>query len=120
VTWDAESWDPQGMHNTGVLTSRLVALFPGRYRFTTSIRMDSADFKFYIQLRLNGNAVLPGLDTRTAGTALNVTDWGAQATVRYDCVAGDYWEVGFWHNRGSDLNVRVNSWAELEWDGHNL
>lgn len=120
VNWDGELWDELGMHNTGSNTSRLYVLYPGRYRFEASIRTDTGTYDYYLQPHLNGSAVVDGLDTRKAGKAANVTDWGDQVFATLDCVVGDYWEVGFWHDKGSALNVRANSWASLEWVGHNL
>lgn len=117
VAWDADQWDDWNMHNTGAFTSRLVCPVAGRYKFTASLRMDTAAYDYYLQVRLSGNPFLTGLDTRKAGIAHAVTDWGDQVVARYNCVAGDYFEVGFWHNRGSALNVRTNSWAELVWEG---
>src|SRR5690349_21781105 len=69
VLFDTDLWDPWNMHNTGSQTSRFVCPVAGKYRFGTSIRIDSAACDFYIQLRLNGSPFQSGLDTRVAGRA---------------------------------------------------
>lgn len=112
LVWGEWDWD---MHNASLSSSRLTCPYDGTYRFGAGLRWDSATLHYYIQLRANGEAIWDGGDTRVAGTTAPVTDWGDQAWVEKQCYAGEYFEVSFWHDRGSSVDIWANTWAQLDW-----
>lgn len=117
ITWNAEDYDTDTMHDLGANTSRLVATHAGKYRLTAYCEFATNTTGLrYVAVSKNGTGQLaasPILVTASLGS--NV----APMPVAWvgELAAADYLEISAFQDSGGNLNITTNSWAALEWTG---
>lgn len=89
ITWDAESFDTDGMHSTSSDTDRIVIVTPGLYMFNAVINWTNPGAGAYtMKIKKNG-ASIAEMEKSINGTS----DETLQLTVLSVAVATDYYEV---------------------------
>jgi len=100
ISWDAEDYDPYGMHNTSVFAERITVPVAGIYRCTVNCAMN-------ITFSASGNAFVSGVAVFKNGVAWangplpfqytvtsTVTSSGATLSCDIPCAAGDVIKFG--------------------------
>lgn len=104
LTWDAEVYDTDAIHDNSTANSRLtVPSGVTQARLSFSIAVPSATGQHVGTVLKNGSAGdygLPGCETDTAG-ADNLCGMGAWI----DVTPGDYFELRYFQNSGGSLNI---------------
>jgi hypothetical protein len=103
ISFDAEDFDTDGMHDTAVNNTRFVAKTPGLYRFTAT-HVWGATSGGYREAYFKKNGVTLGSLGATDNTPPTTNFW-QQVTAEIMLAAGDYVELTLWQNSGGTATV---------------
>lgn len=113
LTWNANFADNAGIHSTSVNPSRFTAPVDGWYRFVcNAFWAADADGVRSLDAIDNGTGNVNSSDVRGAFGIFDVRQQ-VQAILRFS--AGMYVEAVGVHTAGNAIDLRINSWASLEW-----
>jgi len=105
LTWNTDTYDPVGMHDTGVNTDRLTAPMAGTYRVTALVEFaHDVDGVRHVRITKNGTSpILAQANTMAVTVASELT----QVVVSKDVALAkdDYVICRVYHTAGAALNV---------------
>ena len=114
VTWDSETFDSDGMHDTSTNNSRLTAIVAGKYIVgSTLVYSEVSDHMIAILLTKNGSYIA-GHEQNTPVGGSNFHN-GISVTTLIDLAADDYVSVRTEHKRGSNLDIIVANPGNSFW-----
>ena len=102
LAFPSERWDPDGMHDPVVNNSRITAPTDGTFEVAIGVQWDANAIGMRtLQIRLNGATMIRQVDVLN----LAAVEFHHQANVKYQVVAGDYFEVLATQTSGLALNI---------------
>lgn len=104
LTWDSEAFDDSGYHDTGSNTSRLTALYTGRYVVRMVIQIgDKAATPWDINIKLNGASYVYTMDETVEANIPGDSSFAIPLELNAD----DYIEVEVFQFNGGATNATV-------------
>jgi hypothetical protein len=113
LTWDAELWDADNLHDLITNPSRLVCARAGKYLITGCLAM-AANATGYREASVRVNGAVVDFNDSPGNASFNS---GTVVTSVVDLAVGDYVEMSAYQNSGGALNATIGSHFSMTYIG---